>query len=568
MFKTLSVSIGKMPFLIEEKAYHTLERYLDAIRAHFAKTADAEEIVSDIESRMAEEFSEALGKQRKIIEQEDVDAVIASMGTVEDFRKFDEGESHSHKGYEHFSFQKIRLYRDADNQILGGVCSGIANYFGIDPIITRLAFGLSVFLGGFGVLLYIVLWVILPEARTTAQKVEMTGGRVTLSAIQKRIDEVVPPGKRKNILSKIVAFPFLVIGTVLKFVGRVLRFVGPILGFIIGLALAIGAVVAISMLTFTLFTLLFNPTSPYIGLPIYDAISKTAYATIILCGYFIAFLPLIFILLAGTSLLTRRNALTLWTIIGLVGVWFVAATIGSSTVFSVAPQLEPVFESYDATTEKTFPLRNFRGIAADNVERIEIFQGAAFSVTLVGTEEGLLANEPIVENGILSIRTTEQKTDRCMIFCKPRHVRLQVTMPTLTSVDAKDASHVSFMGFSGEAMTFTLQDIGRIVSDANFTTVTATLKDASRLELHGSAQSIDATISDVSRMNGEGFDVQNATLTLHDASRATLDVRESLKGLVTDVSRIEYLTAPASIEVERRDMGRVEGQDIEESRYE
>lgn len=559
MFKTLSVSIGNLPFVIEEHAYATLEKYLHAIRAHFAKTADADEIVSDIESRMAEEFTEALGKHRKIIEQKDVDAVIASMGTVEDFRKFDEGETHDHKGYEHFSFQKIRLYRDADNQILGGVCSGIANYFGIDPIITRLAFGLSVLLGGFGVLLYIILWIILPEARTTAQKVEMTGGRVTLSAIQKRIDEVVPPGKRKNMISKIVAFPFLVIGTVLRWVGKVLRFVGPILAFVIGLALAIAAAFAIAMLTFTLFTLLFNPTSPYIGLPIHDAISTAAYITILLCGYFVAFLPVLFILLVGASLLSRKNVLTMWTIIGLTVAWFAAVTIGSSAVFSVAPQLEPIFESYDATSEKTFPLRNFRGISADGIERIEVFQGAAFDVKLVGTEEGLLANEPIVENGILSIRTTQDNADRCIIFCKPKHVRLQVTMPTLTSVEAKDASRVSFMGFSGGAMTFTLQDVSRVVSDAIFTTVTATLKDASRLELHGSGQSIEATLEDVSRMDGEGFDVQNATLTLHDASRATLDVRESLKGLATDVSRIEYLTAPKTIDVETQDMGRVEG---------
>ena len=68
-----------------------------------------------------------------------------------------------------------RLYRDADSRVLGGVCSGMGAYFNIDVVIFRILFVLSVFMGGAGVLIYIILWIVVPKAKTTAQKLEMKG---------------------------------------------------------------------------------------------------------------------------------------------------------------------------------------------------------------------------------------------------------------------------------------------------------------------------------------------------------------------------------------------------------
>lgn len=90
MHKTVSITIGGALFHVEETAYRKLDSYLDAVRSHFASYPDAEEIVSDIEDRIAEELSETLSTKKKVILQKDVDEVIASMGTVEDFKQFEQ----------------------------------------------------------------------------------------------------------------------------------------------------------------------------------------------------------------------------------------------------------------------------------------------------------------------------------------------------------------------------------------------------------------------------------------------------------------------------------------------
>jgi phage shock protein PspC (stress-responsive transcriptional regulator) len=561
MFKTLSVSIGKMPFIIEEQAYATLDQYLKAIRAHFASSADADEIVSDIESRIAEEFSDALGKSRKIIETQDIDAVIATMGTIEDFKQFEGGEKKAEQEDAN-PFRKLRLYRDADNQILGGVCAGIANYFNIDPIFIRLAFGLSIFLGGFGVVLYIILWICIPEARTTAQKVEMTGGRLTISAIQKKIDDVVPPAKRKSMIAKILAFPFQIIGTVLRAAARVIKFLLPVVARIAGAFVTIVCAFVIASLTFTLFALLLNPNSPYIGLPLHEAMSTTSYIALLLCGYFVMFLPVLLVLLAGASLLVMRNLFSVTAVVALTILWFGTGTMGAVMIFNAAPQLEPMFAQFDEQMEKSFELEDFTKISADDIDRMVITQGEEFSVIVEGSERALGIHQPIVENGTLSLESTDDN-DPCIFFCLSQRAMLRVTMPSVESVDALDASRVYLEGFSGGTIAITALDIGHVEAELTMDSVMVDVKDNGSVELTGSAEKVTATAQDIGNIWGEDFVVQDATVTLKDMGRAILDVRRSLNGSASDMSRMEYMSAPATMEFELQDMGSQERRDWE-----
>ncbi len=561
MFKTLTVSIGNFPFIIEEQAYAMLERYLHAIRAHFKHSPDADEIVSDIESRMAEEFTEALGKKRKVIEMKDVEAVIATMGTVEDFEKFDAGQTHSEKTppFGHYApFKKLKLYRDADNQIIAGVCAGIANYFEIDPIIVRLIFGLSLLMGGFGVLLYIIMWVIVPEARTAAEKVEMTGGRVTLAAIQQKIDAVMPKEKRENAFAKIVALPFQVVGSIARGIGKVLGFVIPLIGRILGGIITVGAALVIAWLTFVLLALFLNPNSPYIGLPLHDAMTTTQYGVFLVSAYFVAFAPVLFFLVCGSSLMTRKNLFSGEGTVAISSLWLIALVIGGVTVFTVAPQLEPIIAKYDETSEKSFALKDFTQITGNGIDRIEVEQGPAYKVTMVAGERGHATHEPVVENGVLSVHSINTH-DMCIIFCMSRHTTLRVTVPSLTAVSVNDASRMTVNGFSGGAMTINTQDIGYLEVDGTFTDLTVHTKDASRVELSGSASSMVATGQDVSRIDGETFVVQHANVTLQDVARVLLDVRQSLKGSAKDVSRMEYLQQPTTVEFKTSDAASYRG---------
>ncbi len=195
MTKVFNINLGGMPFTIDEDAYEVLSSYLKTIHNHFRSSDGYEEITTDIESRMAELFQEKLGS-RPIVSLKDVQGVISIMGTPEDFgaEPMEEPASKStggksYEGKYRFKTGK-RLFRNPDDKVIEGICSGIAAYFGIqDPLWVRLIFVLFAFTGGFAIPLYIILWAILPKAETASDKLSMRGEPINASNIGKIIEE-------------------------------------------------------------------------------------------------------------------------------------------------------------------------------------------------------------------------------------------------------------------------------------------------------------------------------------------------------------------------------------------
>ncbi len=176
MKKVININFQGRVIPIEETAYDMLKQYVESLRRFFAEEEGRDEIINDIEGRIAELFGESLKKGATCITEEDVTAIISSMGRPEDFEG-EENKVHSQLGgektqqqsagteqrYEEQAPPRGRLYRDANDKILGGVCSGLAAYLRVDPTIVRLVFALLTFGGGSGILLYILLWIILPK---------------------------------------------------------------------------------------------------------------------------------------------------------------------------------------------------------------------------------------------------------------------------------------------------------------------------------------------------------------------------------------------------------------------
>ena len=312
MKKNISINISGIIFHIEEDGYENLRKYLDSINKYFASFEDSSEILADIESRVAEIFLSKLNEGKQVITADDVNALIATMGSVSDFKAAEDLElkedgtrqplagasmnagtgSATDGGEQSRAKFSQQLHRDQKRKILGGVCSGIANYFGIDAIWIRLLFGILAFaygvtifaylimwavvpgsydleepesvkkmfrdgerkaIGGvsggvaayfgldiilvrvlfivftffFGVgfAIYIVLWIALPEARTITDRMEMQGEPVTLSNIESNIKRNlnVNPNEEESTLTKILLFPFRIIGIVLNALGKILR---------------------------------------------------------------------------------------------------------------------------------------------------------------------------------------------------------------------------------------------------------------------------------------------------------------------------------------------------------
>ena len=188
MNKTVNINLGGMFFHIDEDAYQKLTRYFDAIKRSLSNSSGQDEIIKDIEMRVSELLTEKQKSEKHVVGLKDVDEVIAVMGQPEDYRIDDEGTENTTKNYATSSNTK-KLYRDKDNGMIGGVLSGLGHYFGIDKVWLRIFFLIMFFAWGTGVLAYIILWIVMPEARTTAEKLEMTGEPVTISNIEKKVRE-------------------------------------------------------------------------------------------------------------------------------------------------------------------------------------------------------------------------------------------------------------------------------------------------------------------------------------------------------------------------------------------
>lgn len=202
MNKTLTVNLGGFVYHIDEDAYRLLDNYLVNLRLHFRREAGAEEIVRDMEQRIAELFTERLGEHRQVVGLFDVEAVIAQMGQPEDlsegvgdatgrhgFSDDREAAGTASNAYASQDLHLHKLYRDPDDKVLGGVASGLAAYMGWDVTWVRLFLLLLLFLFQGMIFVYLVAWVIIPLARTATEKLAMRGDPINVANIGKTVTD-------------------------------------------------------------------------------------------------------------------------------------------------------------------------------------------------------------------------------------------------------------------------------------------------------------------------------------------------------------------------------------------
>ncbi|MBL7870453.1 MAG: PspC domain-containing protein [Cyclobacteriaceae bacterium] len=445
MKKNISINISGIIFHIEEDGYETLRKYLDSIKRYFASFEDSSEILSDIESRIAEIFLAKLHEGKQVITAEDVSSLVATMGSVSDFKAAEEQEFAGESAKSESSQQSQssgtqtankKLQRDQKRKILGGVCAGLAHYFNIDPVWPRLLFALLVlgsygglllvyiifwivlpgsdnleeeasvkkmyrdtekkviggvaggvaaffgvdvtvirvlfvvfsFVGGLGLLTYIILWIALPEAKTITERMQMQGEPVTLtnieSTVKKSLNEKDQP--EESVLAKIILFPFRLIAMVIEGITKVL---GPLftvfidvlrvaIGIVISLtglsmiiALVMAASIIIGIFSFSDLPWLHFPVGET-GIPL-DAIRNAFPHWTVFFGFAVAFVPALFITLIGSSIIAKRiifNQLVGWSLFVLFFVSVIALSIS-------IPQMIYAFkEEGEYKVEKTFDL--------------------------------------------------------------------------------------------------------------------------------------------------------------------------------------------------------------------
>lgn len=435
MKKNISINISGIIFHIEEDGYDQLKNYLESINKYFASFEDSKEIIEDIENRIAEIFLSRLTDGNQVVTMEDVESLIATMGSISDFEAAEEqqadleptptgdwdnqGTTFTSTAGEQTSDtdgKSKKLYRDTNRRLIGGVAAGLAHYFGIDPLWVRLIFivlffnlviwapisgtiliayiimwivvppsgqleddkslkkmfrsseervlggvasGLAAYfgtditlirvlfvittlIGGTGLILYIVLWIITPEAVSITDKIQMQGEPVTLSNIESSVKKSlnVEKEEEENIFVKILLFPFRLIAAIFTGLGRVF---GPIMLFLVEiirvfagiviLLTAIGLIAGFSIAMSVILGIMAGGDYFYLSndIPV-DLIKASFPPFTVISAYVAVLIPSLALALLGAMIVAKKRVLNVSTGWSLFGIWVLSLFAIGTTI--------------------------------------------------------------------------------------------------------------------------------------------------------------------------------------------------------------------------------------------
>ncbi len=337
MNKTIIINISGVIFHIEEDAYEVLKNYMNDVKRHFSNSEDSFEIITDIENRVAEMFSDLLKKEnRQVLIPADIHYLIERMGKVADFEETSTKEETYSKPE-----TKRKLFRNPDDKIIGGVCSGIANYFDADPVWIRLALAVLFFIFGTGFLLYVLLWIIVPVAKTRSEKMQMKGQKLDLSGITQSVKEelgdlrrnfnsagtlIVPAGdKVKNFVQELVELILRVLGGLVRLIAVIASVLFLFIGFI-----GIIALIAVFLAALNVYPSNFQDFFP---LQLADNSLQT-FSTVSVA--FTAIIPLIAIFLISIKILFKNAYINRKLALYLLLFWIVSLTFTGYSASQIA----------------------------------------------------------------------------------------------------------------------------------------------------------------------------------------------------------------------------------------
>ncbi|KLT66159.1 PspC domain-containing protein [Pedobacter sp. BMA] len=354
MEKTIIINIGNTIIHIEESAYELLKAYLNEVKQYFANHADDLEIVTDIENRIAELLTEQLEAQKKqVVDSADVNSVIAQMGKVRDFDATEDAEEEpvQESNYQH-QYTEKKLYRDMDDRVVAGVSSGIAHYINTEARWIRLAMLLLTFLGGTGILLYVILWIIMPKAKSRVERMEMKGETANLEGFQRNLDEELEAIKRGmsyagNHTGSIFARIGIFIGEFFEWLGRFISGTGKVIfkviaGFIIlfGILFLLGLIIGVAAFQG------FLDSSIYEYFP-FSIIDESNRGVILFSAFIVMFIPILALVLFSIRVAFNKQAINKTLSFALLIVWLA----GVATACYHAARISSEFKQHAELTE-------------------------------------------------------------------------------------------------------------------------------------------------------------------------------------------------------------------------
>jgi phage shock protein PspC (stress-responsive transcriptional regulator) len=670
MKKNISINISGMIFYIEEDCYAQLKEYLASIHEYFSSYEDSREIIEDIEVRVAEIFCESLPKDKRVITQAEVEMLMTTLGSINDFQDaeenpayqttfedYDEEEEEYEKEpafeipteddffeggniaiqtqssyyqnketeaafadeqmyrepspdyepvmlnseYEHSEKASRRVYRDTKRKILGGVASGLSHYLGLDPIWIRILLvlcltgfffipeapattiilylifwfivpgsdkleenpnlrklfrdtehnviagvssGLATYLGisellirvlfilatvffGTGIFIYAILWMIVPEANTITEKMQMRGQAVNLNNIRASVKTYQSEEYERGSFHRAILFPFYVVSFLMTktasflrpFVGFTAEFIRIVGGLMLVLVSAAFTAALIGLLIAVLGwgweNIIHLDDAPILLLKNGPHAQGNWY---ILNGYFTLQIPTFFLGLFGVMMLSRRiiwNHKFGWSIAGL---WFISligtgVTAGMIAQEFNAPQLG----------KNLADLKDFEQIEISGVIEVTIEQGDSFKVNTYG--EGDERDFKIKQKDeILYISSNKTSSSY-------RNTKLKITLPILKRLTLSGASSANIH----------LQKQDELELEISGT---------SQVWLQGIIDKLKADISGASSLDAGKLVGNDAQLELNGVGQATVNIKNHIEAELSDASQLRYKGKPKKLDIE------------------
>lgn len=534
MKKTIPITLSKILFYVEEDAYTRLSEYLDSIKLYFATYSDSAEIIIDIENRIAEQFLENQNKNN-IVTIEDVEKLIISMGNVEDFS---ETETPTNTQSKKKADSQKKLFRNPDDVLIAGVASGLGVYLGIDTSLVRIIFVLTLFLGGAGVAIYIILWIIIPEAKTSIEKLQMRGEPVTLESVSELLKEKASEVKKNSgAIRKFVNSFFDVFGQIIKRLFNVL-------GKLIGLALTISFGIGAFVLLFVFSAIIFNVQSPYIDIPFLEISHRLLFYIGAIATFFSILIPTIFILLLGIKMLNRKKIIGSAVIFTLLGIWCMALITVGVVGLKIIPEYKNIIES-NQTYENIsvdYPLLDFKEIEIRNSNKITISEGDVFKVTVNGRERDIENLSLEVENSILKVGTKDDF--RICIFCFYKTPDISVIMPELNRISASNSSTVTTNEINSDKFSLKLTNSSKANVIINTKNLEVEESNSSHAFISGKAERAVFNLSNSSRVEAQDLISKDTAVQATNSSKAEVQGGDTLKVDLHNSSMVYYTGNP------------------------
>lgn len=418
MNEITKIHLGRQVFVIALDAYKALQNYVHAITDQVGSTH--EDVVTEVELRMAELLAERGIQGEKAVLLKDVEWLKEQLGSPQDFADEDTGHTtNDHDEKQQGERMPKRLFRDTDNAMLAGVCAGLARYTGIDVAIIRLIFIILIFFGAAGILIYLVLWLLVPEATTKSEKLQMQGRPVTIGTIK----EVVA----KTNVSDVAKHASHTARRAVEAVGKIVRIATGIGFLVVGSATFLGAVTAGIYL-------LSNGAYAYDS-RIFPVGASEAW--IVVCGVVAVVAFSLLLVLTGTSLVRRKWSFPGWVVAVLVSVVLTGVSVGAALAIGRAPEI----------TTRMNKLRHTQHVAVAPFTKLDI-QGEQSNITFeqsatYGVEITYMGNKlwedatvVHVQDGVLAIDTSTVHNEDCWFICLggERWVEVIVRGPAIDTI--------------------------------------------------------------------------------------------------------------------------------------